>query len=65
LDRPSGWAAIVLDLLDDARAELFIISTVALGGVANLFLGFSILSVAEFVYWAVKICVDAFITPYK
>ncbi|KAE9533015.1 hypothetical protein AGLY_009443 [Aphis glycines] len=38
---------------------------VALGGVANLFLGFSILSVAEFIYWMVKICVNKFIRLYK
>lgn len=44
--------------------ELFMF-TVALGSVANLFLGFSILSVAEFIYWAVKICVNTFVTPYK
>ncbi|XP_050536342.1 uncharacterized protein LOC126902781 [Daktulosphaira vitifoliae] len=34
---------------------------VALGGVANLFLGFSILSVVEFVYWALKIFVNTVI----
>ncbi|VVC45397.1 Hypothetical protein CINCED_3A008336 [Cinara cedri] len=38
---------------------------VALGGVANLFLGFSILSVAEFIYWAVKIFVSTFIRMFK
>ncbi|XP_050054455.1 sodium channel protein Nach-like isoform X2 [Aphis gossypii] len=38
---------------------------VALGGVANLFLGFSILSVAELIYWMVKICVNKFIRLYK
>ncbi|XP_050436565.1 sodium channel protein Nach-like [Adelges cooleyi] len=38
---------------------------VSLGGVANLFLGFSILSVVEFVYWAVKISVNTVFRYYN
>lgn len=45
--------------------KLFIYIAVALGGVANLFLGFSILSVVEFIYWTLKICVNTFIRLCK
>lgn len=64
------------DLLGEQKQSCLIVSftynyyemhrfTVSLGGVANLFLGFSLLSVVEFIYWVVKIILIILWKRYK
>lgn len=43
----------------------FVYVSVSLGGVANLFLGFSLLSVIEFIYWIIRIAIILAWKRYK
>jgi len=56
------WKLIHIVLFDSLNNS-FILFLVSFGGIAGLFLGFSLLTIIEFVYWGIKFLIYQYNKP--